>query len=421
MRILIVAFGTRGDVQPAIALAKGLQAAGHTMTIAAGANFERWVRGYGLGFAATLDMEALMRSPEGIAWVEEPNPMRQLGHMKKLLKQNADRLPDALIEPARDADLILSGFVSAPFTQAVSEKYGIPQMNMLLQPYYATRSGAASLVSFTSGGKSLLNLVAGKMGERMIWNVSGETTNTFRAKLGLTPHSARSYLQVTEKTPSIFGFSRHVVPPPDDWGANRATAGYWFLNEGQDWQAPDELLRWLNAGTPPIYLGFGSMSSSAPEQTFALVAAALAQSGQRGIVAAGWGGAAGSGAQTERIYVIDKAPHDWLFERAAGVVHHGGAGTTAAGLRAGKPTLIIPHMSDQPFWGRRVHELGVGAKPIPRHQLTAEKLAAGIMALANAEIRKNAAELGSKIRAEDGVETGVRLVERYSSSGALKS
>jgi UDP:flavonoid glycosyltransferase YjiC (YdhE family) len=408
----MVAFGTRGDVQPAIALALGLQTAGHTVTLAAGVNFENWVRGHGLGFVPTLDMEALMRSPEGIAWVEEPNPMRQLGHMKNLLRQNAFGLHAALVEPAQDADLILSGFVSAPFAQAVSEKYGIPMINMLLQPYPATRSGAASLVSFTGGSKSVINLLAGKLGEGMIWNVSGETTNAFRGKLGLPPHSSGSYLRAVDRVPTIFGFSPHVVPPPDDWGEKRKIAGYWFLNEGQNWQPPDDLLHFIGAGTPPIYIGFGSMSSSAPQETFELIEAALKASGQRGIVAAGWGGAH-LAEHTEQICVIEKAPHDWLFERVAAVVHHGGAGTTGAGLRAGKPTLVIPHMSDQPFWGRRVYELGVGAKPVPRHKLNAEKLAAGIKALFDAQMIENAAWLGERIRAERGVENGVQLIRTF--------
>lgn len=408
----MIAFGTRGDVQPAIALALGLQAAGHSVTIGAGANFDGWVRGYGLDFVPTVDMETLMRSPEGVAWVEEPNPMRQLGHMKKLLQQNASGLYAALVEPARDADLILSGFVSTPFAQAVSEKFDIPLIITLLQPYPATRSGGASLVSFTGGGKSLINLLAGKLGEGMIWNVSGETTNAFRATLSLPAHSSGSYLKALGGVPMVFGFSPHVVPPPDDWGEQRQIAGYWFLNEGQDWQPPDDLLHFIDAGTPPIYIGFGSMSSSAPEETFDMIEAALKTSGRRGIIAAGWGGAH-LAEHTEQIYVIEKAPHDWLFERVAAVVHHGGAGTTGAGLRAGKPTLVIPHMSDQPFWGRRVYELGVGAKPVPRHKLTAEKLATGIDALFDAHMIENATRLGEKIRKEDGVENGVRLIRTF--------
>jgi sterol 3beta-glucosyltransferase len=154
------------------------------------------------------------------------------------------------------------------------------------------------------------------------------------------------------------------------------------------------------------------MSSGSPQATVRLIGAALRETGQRAVIGSGWSGAAASDLP-KNVLVVDHAPHDWLYERVAAVVHHGGAGTTAAGLRAGRPTLIIPHMSDQPFWGRRVHELGVGAKPIPRHRLTAETLAAGIRALvSDRAMAQQAAALGAQIRAEHGVENAVRWIER---------
>lgn len=413
MRMVIVALGTRGDVQPALALGKGLKAAGHSVVLVAGGNFENWVRGHGLDFAGMFDMEALMKSPEGVAWVEEPNPLRQLGHMKSLLRKYSERMYPAIVEQGKDADLLVSGFVSEPFTQAVSEKFGVPQIVTLLQPYRPTRSGAASLSPIIPNRNSLLNFWSGKLGEMMIWRVAGETTNQFRTQvLQLPPHTRSSYTKASYRTPVIHGFSPHVVPPPADWGDSAYTSGYWFLDEAQDWQPPNELTRFLEAGTTPLYFGFGSMASGSPQQTVDLIAAALENTEQRGIIASGWSDMVG-GNLPEHVFAIDRAPHDWLFARVAGVVHHGGAGTTAAGLRAGKPTLIIPHMSDQPFWGRRVYELGVGAKPIPRHRVTVENLAAGIQMLVNdANIQANAARLGKQIRAERGVENAVEWIER---------
>ncbi len=415
MRIAIIAFGTRGDVQPAIALGKGLQTAGHTVKVVAGTNFEQWVRGYGLDFAPTLDMELLMRSPEGIAWVEEPNPLRQLGHMKNLLSQNQAQLYSGLFEPAQDADLITSGFVSAPYAQAVSEKLGIPMINTLLQPYPPTRSGAASLTAVVHGD-SILNRWMGNFSQRLIWWVGAETTNAFRAQIGLPPHTAASSLRAASAIPTIFGISPHVVPPPSDWGANSYESGYWFLDEAADYQPPADLMRFLEGGTPPVYVGFGSMSTSNPQATVSLIAEALEKTGRRGIIASGWGGAVDLPLPSH-IFAVSSAPHDWLFERVAAVVHHGGAGTTAAGLRAGKPTFIIPHFSDQPFWGRRVYELGVGAKPVPRHSLTVEKLAAGIQTLmTDTGMQAKATELGVKIRAERGVDNAVQQIERLMSA-----
>ena len=411
MHIVMLALGTRGDVQPAIALGQGLQAAGHEVTLLAGENFAAWLRAHGLSFAPTLDMETLMKSPEGIAWVEEPNPLRQLQHMKLLLDANADKLYSSVAEPARGADLLISGFVSQPFAQAAAEKLGIPHVQALLQPFRRTASGAASLTPVTKG-TSILNRWLGALAEQMIWQVSGTTTNAFRAQLGLPAHSTGSYLRALGKTPSVYGFSRHVVPQPPDWGDNQQITGYWFLDEGQNYQPPADLARFLAAGTPPVYVGFGSMSSGRPQETLDLIAEALRRSGQRGIIGSGWSGAEASNLP-ENMLLVEHAPHEWLFERVAAVVHHGGAGTTGAGLRAGKPTLIVPHFSDQPFWGRRVHELGVGAKPIPRHKLTAENLADGIRAVvSDRDLPEAAAALGAKIRAERGVENAVKWIEK---------
>lgn len=408
MRITLLALGTRGDVQPMLALGKGLRAAGHEITLIAGSNFEAWVRGYGFGFRPSLDMEALMKSPAGIAWVEEPNPFRQVRHMKALLKPHGREMIEPLITQAENTDLLVSGFVSEPFAQSASEKFGVAQLNTSLQVYHATASGWASMTAVVKGN-SPVNRWMGKIGERLVWDVAAGTVNEMRRTLGLAPHNAASYYRAARQIPTLYGFSRHVVPPATDWRANEQIAGYWFLDEQQDYQPAESLRDFLSAGTPPIYIGFGSMSSSAPQQTIDLVMAALQQTGQRAVIAQGWSGAEAD--HSELVYFVDKVPHDWLFERAAAVIHHGGAGTTGAGLRAGKPTLIIPHMSDQPFWAKRVYELGVGAEPIPRHKLTVGKLAAGIERLvSDAEMQRAAAELGEKIRAEDGVENAVRYI-----------
>jgi UDP:flavonoid glycosyltransferase YjiC (YdhE family) len=272
-------------------------------------------------------------------------------------------------------------------------------------------------------GNSVINRWIGMLAERMIWGVSGDTTNAFRAELGLAPHTNASYRRALYATPTFYGFSPNVVPPPPEWGESRSVVGYWFLDEA--YTPPAALTRFLDAGAPPVYVGFGSMSTATPEGTVEMIAEALRQNGQRGIVASGWSGAAIRN-PPEHIYLLDSAPHGWLFDHVAAVVHHGGAGTTGAGLRAGKPTMIIPHFSDQPYWGKRVYDLGVGAKPVTRHTLTAEKLAAGIHTLvSDAAIARQAAALGAQIRAERGVKNAVQWIEQaaksYSSSGALKS
>ncbi|MCC7451931.1 MAG: glycosyltransferase family 1 protein [Anaerolineae bacterium] len=418
VNIVIIAQGTRGDVQPIIALGKGLNRAGYTVRIVAGQNFKGWVEAHGLDFSGTIDMEAVMQSPTGVAWAEgSANPLKQLQTMKELLHDYGGDMLRGVHQGAQGADLLISGFVSEPFTQAISEKYHIPQIGALLQPYRPTRSGAASLSPIVKRGNSFLNRWMGLLGERLIWSIASETTNKLRVEqLGLPPHNTGSYTRAARRIPTMQGFSPSVVPHAPDWGSAVYTTGYWFLDEQQDWQPSEALARFLAHGAPPIYFGFGSMGSSSPQQFVDMVAQALRRTGQRGVISKGWSGAA-TVDLPDYLFMLDKALHDWLFPRMAAVVHHGGSGTTAAGLRVGVPTLIIPHMADQPFWGRRVYELGVGATPIPRHKLTVDNLTAALrMLVTDPNIRQAAKTLGERICLERGVENAVQTIRDLVSS-----
>jgi UDP:flavonoid glycosyltransferase YjiC (YdhE family) len=183
--------------------------------------------------------------------------------------------------------------------------------------------------------------------------------------------------------------------------------------DAQDgWAPPADLIDFLQAGSPPVYVGFGSLSHRNPQETADLVLQALEQANQRAVLLSGW-----SGMQDLKVpdttFVIDSIPHAWLFPRVAAVVHHGGAGTTAAGLRAGKPSVIVPFFGDQPFWGRRVAALGVGPAPIPRRKLTVERLARAIhQAVTDEDMCQRASQLGATIRAEDGLAQAAAVVQR---------
>jgi sterol 3beta-glucosyltransferase len=199
------------------------------------------------------------------------------------------------------------------------------------------------------------------------------------------------------------------MPGPSDWPDNVHITGYWFLDDNS--KPSQELVDFLDKGEPPVYIGFGSMSGRKPEKVSATVVEALEKAGVRGIIATGWGGLEADDLP-DSILKIDQAPHEWLFPKVSAVVHHGGAGTTAAGLRAGRPTIICPFFGDQPFWGQRMVKLGVGSKPIPQRRLTADKLAAAIReVISNPDIRKAAATLGDTIRSENGVVKAVEIVE----------
>jgi sterol 3beta-glucosyltransferase len=211
----------------------------------------------------------------------------------------------------------------------------------------------------------------------------------------------------------LSAYSPTVIPHPSDWPAHVHVTGYLFLDGQPDWQPSPELQAFLDAGDPPVSVGFGSMAGRNPEQLAGLVVDALARSGRRGILLTGWGGLRAARVP-ENVFVVDAAPHSWLFPRMAAVVHHGGAGTTAEGLRAGVPNVIVPFVFDQPFWGARVQTLGLGPQPIPQKKLTADRLAQAIdSVVTDPGMRRRASSCGKAIRAEDGVGNAVAVIRRY--------
>ncbi|GAG28707.1 unnamed protein product, partial [marine sediment metagenome] len=221
--------------------------------------------------------------------------------------------------------------------------------------------------------------------------------------LGLPPIPWSYYAEIDiSKVPIIYGYSKYVLPKPKDWGAHLHVTGYWFVDD-PDWRPPKELTNFLDRGPTPIYIGFGSMVDAEAKKTTDIVLDALHRTGQRAVLHGGWSDL-GSSSLPETVHKVSDIPHSWLFPRLAAIVHHGGAGTTAAALRAGVPSVIVPYFADQPFWARHVHQLGASPKPIPREKLSAANLARAIQEATQDEtIIQNSSLLGDKIRAEDGV------------------
>jgi UDP:flavonoid glycosyltransferase YjiC (YdhE family) len=203
-----------------------------------------------------------------------------------------------------------------------------------------------------------------------------------------------------------------VLPKPHDWGDHLHITGYWFMEEAT-YQPQTELVRFLESGSRPVYIGFGSMLDQEATQTTRIVLEALDITGQRAILHGGWS-ELGHQALPDTVLRVADIPHNWLFPRMAAVVHHGGAGTTAAGLRAGVPSVIVPYFGDQPFWARRVHQMGAGPTPIPRLKLTASKLAHALLeAMQDQNILQTSAKVGAEIQAENGVQNAVELINHY--------
>ncbi|MDZ5649878.1 efflux RND transporter periplasmic adaptor subunit [Nitrospirillum sp. BR 11828] len=247
------------------------------------------------------------------------------------------------------------------------------------------------------------------------WQVMAPAINdVIRKRLGLRALPWYGpYFDDAANNRILYGFSAHVVPKPKSWSEGEVVTGYWHHDEADTWTPPQDLERFLADGPRPIYIGFGSMLSHDAETFTRTVMRALALSGQRAVVARGWGGLAPPPELDDRVMVIDHAPHDWLFPRVALAVHHGGAGTTAAALRAGIPSVVVPFFGDQPFWGWRLNQLGVAPPALPRGRLTAEALSAAIAAAGGDTMRQRAEALGRQLRAEDGVGRAIETLNRW--------
>lgn len=410
MRIAIQTLGTRGDVQPYVALARGLRRRGHDVQIAGPAQFETMVTRHGLAFAPLpAELLALIDTPAGKAAIAGGHGvlarLRLLRQIVPMMRRLLDAEWAAVMGFAPD---VIVHHPKSLASRHMAEALSCPRI--LASPLPGLTPTAAfpsPLLPFASLGPFNRASHALVMGSANV--VFAGTIRTWRMEALKLP--ARPRLP-PEPSGTLYAYSRHVVPIPPDWGRDVLVTGYWFLDD-PDWRPPEALASFLADGEPPVYVGFGSMPGLDPQRLTAIVLEALARTGKRGLLASG-GGALAAEALPPRARMIDAAPHDRLFPFVSGTIHHGGAGTTAASLRAGKPCAICPFFGDQPFWGRRVAALGVGPPPLDRRTLSADRLAAAIAAMEDQAMRHRAQLLGDAIRDEDGVEAAVRFIEARS-------
>lgn len=415
-RVTIFAAGSRGDVQPCCVLGGALLRAGFEVQIAAPENFAPLASEFGLRFHPLRgDVQQVMAGETGREFMESgsANPLRSIRHMRAMVGPVALQMATDLHAACRGAGALISLGVFAPFADTIARIEGIPLLLVEPTPLLPTRRFPAPgwPVQRSLGG--LPNRLSGVIMLQVIWQWYRPSVNDFRKRCGLPPYRASSFQQILSATPLLGAYSPHVIPRPPDWPASARITGYWLAEAEAGWRPPPALQAFLEAGDPPVYIGFGSMAGQRPEALARVALRALEISGRRGLLLTGWGGMRPM-TPPEGVCVIEAAPHAWLFPRMAAVVHHGGAGTTAEGLRAGVPAVILPFMMDQPFWGRRVAALGAGPEPLPIKKLTAEGLAEAIeAAVARPEMGQRAARLGEAIRAEDGAARAVEAISAW--------
>jgi sterol 3beta-glucosyltransferase len=405
--VTILAAGTRGDVQPFIALAHGLLEAGHEVTLGANAEFRTLVASHSVPFhALRVDYMALADSPEGRKALDG-NPLSATRRMRAEAAPMVRRLLDDAWAAAQDTDAV----VYHPKTLAgphLAERLGVPAFVAAAVPMLSpTRAfPVPGLVKRRSLGGTL-NRASYRLAAAAAGVFRG-TVDEWRAEvldLPHAPHGVRDVAPDGSPLPRLYAYSDAVLARPADWGADTIVTGYWDLGPEPGWRPDPALERFIAAGRAPVYVGFGSMPLDDPHSSAREIAAGLRAIGARGLLDGPLGAALEPSAD---MLAIAGVPHHWLFERVAAVVHHGGAGTTGAGLRAGRPTVIVPHAVDQPFWARAVHARGASPRPLDPQQL--RHLPAALEQALRDPIAARARELGYALRREDGVATAVARV-----------
>ncbi|KAK4935222.1 hypothetical protein LTR10_023684 [Elasticomyces elasticus] len=449
LNIVIQVVGSRGDVQPFVALGKVLKDTyGHRVRLATHPNFQELVQENGLEFFT------IGGDPSRLMAFMVQNPSLVPGFRTLLSGDISQRRRDVaqylqgcwrscyeagdgtclwptdgdLSEPAA-RPFVADGIIANPPSFAhihCAEKLGIPLHIMFTMPYSPTQAFPHPLANIQSSNADpqLTNYISYIMVEVLVWQGLGDIINRFRAKcLGLDPVSltrAPGMLQRL-RIPHTYCWSPALIPKPSDWGPHISISGFCFLNLASNYTPTPHLQAFLEAGPPPVYIGFGSIVLDDPDAMTELIFEVVRRTGQRVLLSKGWGG---MGAERLRIpdgvFMLGNVPHDWLFKHVSCVVHHGGAGTTAAGITAGRPTIVIPFFGDQPFWGAMIARAGAGPDPIPHKQLTPDKLVDAINFCLKPESLERAKELASKMAAERGSDMGAQSFHRYLGTDRLR-
>lgn len=409
-QIAIAAFGSRGDLVPLTDFALRLREAGHDVVMTVTSDLVEEITACGL-HTRTVDFELDHELDHELDPNKPLEAAREMLLPKGMLKLGENLLA-ALADVPADV-LLLSPFAELaghPFAEA----RGIPSIGVRLQPVSTTAAFPPSLLGAWSGGPAI-NRAAGHVGTAMFDQIYGNTVAGFRDRLGLPTRSKRALRRqrTNAEWPILHGFSPSVVPRPGDWRPGLEVTGYWWPRRALGWEPPAELTAFLDSGSPPVFLGLGSLILAKSEATRVseLVREALRSVGVRGVIQSG---GAGLDVVDDTVITIGTVPHDWLFGKVAAVAHSCGAGTTGAGLRAGLPAIAIPSPGgDQPFWARRLHELGISPATLPRPKLTADRLARAIdTALNEPSHRTHAEQLAAQIAEEDGAAAVVAAVEK---------
>jgi UDP:flavonoid glycosyltransferase YjiC (YdhE family) len=450
MNVVIQIVGSRGDVQPFVALGQVLKNRyGHRVRIATHPTFRDFVTENGLEFFSIggdpAELMAFMVKNPGLMPGIDSLKNGDIGKRRAGIYEMITGCWRSCIEAGdgtgmEASDDLLDGRASfdsgiavganpllKPFVADaiianppsfahvhIAEKLGIPLHLMFTMPWSPTQSFPHPLANIMSSNadSAITNFVSYALVDMLTWQGLGDVINRFREKsLGLEPVSIMWAPGMASRLriPWTYCWSPALIPKPADWGDYIDISGFFFLNLASNYTPPPDLAEFLAAGPPPVYIGFGSIVVDDPNAMTKMIFEAVKKTGQRALVSKGWGGlGADEIGVPEGVFMLGNCPHDWLFKHVSCVVHHGGAGTTAAGIAAGQPTVVVPFFGDQPFWGAMTARAGAGPFPIPYKDLDSDKLANSIKEALKPASLERAAELAKKVRSEDGTEGGAQ-------------
>ena len=411
MKITILTYGSRGDIQPFLPLSLRLREEGHSVKLAAPFRFKELVDAY------RIDFVPLSGDPEELS-----RRLNNAGHnFVRLLRELTNHAIEIGADiwhqtekAGKDADLILHTFTHAVGAHTLAREMHIPDVHIQTFPMF-TPTGDYPNVTLPDLRSRRLNHLTHTLSGKITWWTSQMGFERVRRRAGLPRRKLYWPFKddsLRPRTPILCAWSPSVLPPSSDWPSKVHVTGYYSFADHDAYRPPGELSSFLRLGKPPVCISFGSMVHRDAEKIARIVRTALAQTDNRAIILSGWSGVGGS--SSEDLLYLDAAPHDWLLPRCKLVIHHGGAGTTAAGLRAGIPNIVVPFMADQPFWGRRIHAVGAGPKPIPVKDLSINSLTRAMADADGDRIRESAEAIRQRIRDEDGVGETIKWIEKYS-------
>jgi UDP:flavonoid glycosyltransferase YjiC (YdhE family) len=441
LNIVIIVIGSRGDIQPFLKIGKILKEDyGHRVRIATHPAFKKFVEeDSGLEFFSVggdpSELMAFMVKNPGLIPSVDTIKEGEIGKRRAAMYEMFQGMWRACINSTDDEDdyanlkmmgtktpFIADAIIANPPSFApphIAERLGIPLHMMFTFPYTPTTQFPHPLANIKSSNvdAGYTNFMSYPLVEMMTWQGLGDLINRFRAKTLWLDEVSTLWAPgqlYRLKVPYTYMWSPGLVPKPKDWGPEIDISGFVFLDLASSFKPPEDLVKFLDNGEPPVYIGFGSIVVDDPNKFTELIFEAVKLAGVRALVSKGWGGFGSNRDAPDNIYMLENTPHDWLFPRVSAVVHHGGAGTTAIGLKCARPTMIVPFFGDQPFWGAMVAKAKAGAHEcIPYKKLTAERLAEGIKQCLTDEARKNVKEIADSIAKEgDGALNAVRSFHR---------